>query len=524
MALPGETACREIAPCGAPPFGDIPAEANTQFVQQDFAGVSDGSQTAPWRTIGEAVSAAAPGAIVAIGPGTYAERLALTKPLRLWGLCPASVTLAGETGETDALFIDGGGAGSEIRNLAVTSPGVGIGIANSQAVLEGLWIHDTANPGVVVEGASTVVTMAGSLVENAAGTGVRAVGATVNIGSSVVRGTTPFSDTVPGRGIFVTRYPSTGVPANVTLSGSVVEFNTESGVFVFASIFVMEDSIIHDTLPYQNSLGYGIAAVSHIGSGTPPILELRGSLLERNHSASLVVVGGQLALDRTTIRDTLADVSASGYGIALQDEPSDMVRSAGTITRSLLERSLEIGLYVQGSDLAADSLAIRDTLVRATDGRGGRAMSVEDDVTTGQRSVASLERVRLERNGAFGLIATGSDVAAHRLRVADTLGSQHPELIFGDGVAVFTLGAGLTTIQLTAAQIERSARAGVSNFAASVGLAESTLECNPIQLTSESVEGAEAIFTDQGGNSCGCMGETGKCKITSNGLVPPQAL
>ncbi len=134
MALPGEIACREVVPCGAPPFGEIPVEANTQFVDQGFAGASDGSASAPWGTIGQGVTAAAPGATVAIAPGHCAERVELSKPVRLWGLCPGAVTVSGAAGEMDAIFVPAAEAGSEIRNLAVTSPGVGIGGARDGAI------------------------------------------------------------------------------------------------------------------------------------------------------------------------------------------------------------------------------------------------------------------------------------------------------------------------------------------------------------------------------------------------------
>src|SRR6185436_4422408 len=30
MAVPGETACREVMPCGAAPWGDIPVDADTE--------------------------------------------------------------------------------------------------------------------------------------------------------------------------------------------------------------------------------------------------------------------------------------------------------------------------------------------------------------------------------------------------------------------------------------------------------------------------------------------------------------
>src|SRR5262245_6837724 len=36
MAVPGETACREIAPCGSGVWGDIPVDASTEYVDASY--------------------------------------------------------------------------------------------------------------------------------------------------------------------------------------------------------------------------------------------------------------------------------------------------------------------------------------------------------------------------------------------------------------------------------------------------------------------------------------------------------
>ena len=102
LAVVGEAACQPVAPCGPGVWAGIPTEPSTQYVDQSHQGPSTGSQSQPWTTIAEAVAAAAPNAIVAIGPGTYVESLVVeAERVRLWGKCPAEVAVV--AAETDAI-------------------------------------------------------------------------------------------------------------------------------------------------------------------------------------------------------------------------------------------------------------------------------------------------------------------------------------------------------------------------------------------------------------------------------------
>src|SRR5262245_29157074 len=51
MALPGETACRSVAPCGTTRWGSAPFDDTTEFVDAAYAGVThDGSESSPYTT------------------------------------------------------------------------------------------------------------------------------------------------------------------------------------------------------------------------------------------------------------------------------------------------------------------------------------------------------------------------------------------------------------------------------------------------------------------------------------------
>src|SRR5262249_13528515 len=58
LALPGETACHDVAPCGQGRWGSIPVDATTQYVDASYAASdSDGTSERPWRTISAGITA-----------------------------------------------------------------------------------------------------------------------------------------------------------------------------------------------------------------------------------------------------------------------------------------------------------------------------------------------------------------------------------------------------------------------------------------------------------------------------------
>ena len=77
---------------------------------------------------------------------------------------------------------------------------------------------------------------------------------------------------------------------------------------------------------------------------------------------------------------------------------------------------------------------------------------------------------------------------------------------------------------MTSSHIETSARAGLSNFGATVALGASALACNSIDLDGETYHGQPFSFESLGGNACGCDPADVACKVQSVGLEPPEAV
>jgi hypothetical protein len=121
-----------------------------------------------------------------------------------------------------------------------------------------------------------------------------------------------------------------------------------------------------------------------------------------------------------------------------------------------------------------------------------------------------------------GITVVGSDLWLEGSLVRDAKGTESAGT-FGDGVSVVRSDQDANAF-IWASRIEATARAGVSNFGGKVEISTTTLECNPIQLNGESLEGADASFVDSGGVGCGCAGSTETCAVSSSELTPPEPL
>ena len=194
MAVVGESECREVAPCAAGDWGDLPVQGDTQYVDGAYAGTdSVGTMDRPWRTIQAGIDAASAGAIVAVAAGSYPQDLRITgQPVRLWGRCPGLVEVVGGVVAPAAIEIGPGASGAEVRGLALRGGALGLLVHGAENVLLAtLWVHDTAMPGIYLNGdtAATSVVLQDPLVEAAQDVGILMLGAQATVDRLVVRDT-----------------------------------------------------------------------------------------------------------------------------------------------------------------------------------------------------------------------------------------------------------------------------------------------------------------------------------------------
>lgn len=354
MALPGETACRAVAPCGSGTYGTIPTDGTTQHVDAAYGGgSSDGSAARPWTTISAAYDAAAANAIVAVAAGSYPESLVVRdKPVRLWGRCPSLVTLAGEDGSGASLFVWTGASGTEIRGVSITGPGYGVAVSDAeQVLLDQVHVHDNEVRGLHVH------TSAG--------------------------------------------------PASVTVRNSLFEANVAQGIFARATTVVVEDSVVRDTVAHASGTATSGLAADCDDQGDTATLAVRHGLVERNLTAGILAACVDLSVADTVVRDQVVDTDGQGIGIQVLTGPA-AIQSTLTLESSALLDGNNIGLALTGAAATVDDTVIRATGTRA-DGGGGHGINIRDGDISGLRSELTLRTSLIEDNHAIGVFVCGSD-------------------------------------------------------------------------------------------------------------------
>jgi hypothetical protein len=404
MALAGETACRPIASCGEGTWGDIPVEDGMQYVDGSFGGTPDGTATAPWPTLQEAlIAAGGRGGLIAIAAGDYDGEVVVGDAVRLHGRCPSLVTVHGVAADRPAIFLAPSAASTVIRSLAVTGVGYGIAVNAVGVRIESVWVHDTGLTGVVAldgMGAADAVVV-GTLVERASQAGLFTSGAPLTVESTMVRATRGIPGSPLGTSVGVVVSPMSGVPGTAAIRGSILTSAVGAGIAATGGSLTIESSAVLDTdaLPSGED-GSGILAIAV--DGVPATLAVIDSVVERSHEAGIVAAGAVASIERTTVRTTGVEPldGSGGVGIALQQ----IGMSPALVRSSFVDDSEGVGLLVVDGNAVLESTAVD---------RSGVALETDGIAVVGieRPSGAAVSWSRVARSARAGISSFGAAVS-----------------------------------------------------------------------------------------------------------------
>jgi len=519
IAVPGDESCREVAACGEGRWGEIPLEPNSQHVDGAYAGTdSDGSFERPWQRIQAGVDAAAAGAVVAVAAGSYVEDVEVAgKAVRIWGRCPSQVELVGTGGAAANLLVLPGASNSEVHAIAITGGAFGIGTSNVTEVLfANLWIHDTGHMGLDAESADgdARIWVRDSLIERAVGRGVIAIGSELHLEGTVVRDTLAQPSDGGGYGALARLAPG-GVPGKLVALRSVLERNLGFGVAVQDGELTLEASVVRDTLAGPDGVGVGIGVIVNTA---PASLELIDSLVARNLQAGVFVEGAATTITGSVIRDTLVG-PVGAYGLISQPNQRTGATAPLTISRSLIERGVGTGVIVKGGDLTVDRTVIRAIADSEGSFDAGLDRGLAVQAEPGLLVPASLLLTgSLVEGGRLGGVIVMSAVATIDASVIRLV--QVAENGLGDGLLVVQMDVLDANATVTNTRIDDNERAAIALFGASLGIAQLRGTCNAIDIDGEGYSGQSHAIDDQGDNLCGCPEANQACAVVSLGLEP----
>jgi hypothetical protein len=361
IAVPGDESCREVSPCATGQWGDIPVESNTQYVDGAYSGGnSNGSAAQPWTLIADGLTAAEPGAIVAVAEGTYDEDLRIAdKPVRLWGKCPALVTVSGSA--TFAAILVGLGAdGSEIRSIGITSASNGAFSSGSLDVwFDRVWVHDMPGRGISTQDdyGPASIRVTDSLVERVAAIGLFVGGATGTFERCSVRDIAPIASGRGGIFIAVEPDPATATRAAVTISSCLLQRGQEVGINIGSSDAEVTGTVVRDVSSSPNGL-YGLGMSLYEGSLGVSNVSVRTSVVERTQYLGVLVVDANATIEHTFIHDVFPRTSDNGFGDGIA-VVSDQLLSTAVVSESRIAGVSRAGLSDFGGvlSLAGTSLA-----------------------------------------------------------------------------------------------------------------------------------------------------------------------
>src|SRR5262249_31620041 len=129
--------------------------------------------------------------------------------------------------------------------------------------------------------------------------GVLAFGSAVSVENTVIRDTDAAKDGMFGRGIDIEPGMTAGAPATLTLTSSVLDGNTSTGIYVGSATATVESTIIRGTRPRPSDNFFGMGIDCELPGG---LVTVHSSVVEKNYDTGIFVFGAEGQIEGTVVR------------------------------------------------------------------------------------------------------------------------------------------------------------------------------------------------------------------------------
>jgi hypothetical protein len=157
-------------------------------------------------------------------------------------------------------------------------------------------------------------------------------------------------------------------------------------------------------------------------------------LIERSVEHGVLVYGSELTLGDTVIRDIASRMGKQGSGISIEEDHEKALSSTATIRRVLVERAHDVGVVALGSTASIAGSIIRGTRARPSDLGAGMGVASMRHPKTMKPSSVTISGSFIEDNTHANVYVFGSSVAIDRT-VLQKARPRESTKCCGDGIA-----------------------------------------------------------------------------------------
>jgi len=443
MAVPGDATCRPIMDCGTGQWGNIPVDSNTIYVDVAYTGGNaNGTAAQPYPIINQAIAAAQGGELIAIAAGTYVEDVVVDRLVTLHGVCPDQTVIQGDPNSVFAAvsFIVGSNGAAVIGVTATEpepSPGIG-SFGASDVTIDRVRVTGSGTYGVLVtqsEGVPSALTITDSLIDQNGEYGVITWGSEATIEGTQIRDTQEVGGT---GGIGVEGLIGDGAASVLTIRGSLIEGGAMFGVSLRSSPLVLEDSVVRDIQPKStdDTNGRGVNVQFEGDDQARAAATISRSVITDNHSCGIFAASSDVALDHSVVAATHYGATGQGTGLVIQRSVAAQVQGESQLelTASVVETSEGAGLFVSKSHASLERVVVRDTLPAAI-GDYGRGIYLRiDESSPDPVATMTLLGSVVDHNTDVGVFVAGAELTMDGTIVSNT--QPDNELPTGRGISV----------------------------------------------------------------------------------------